>query len=321
MKWKRLIGIGLLGFTICGIAEWTCGWSEALGPAKIVFASSRNGKSDIYVMNTNGEQQLNLTKNPLVSNIQPAWSPDGKKIVFSSIRDGIYVMQANGRNLHRLIDRLGGSPAWSPDGKKIVFSSTQDGNGDIYAMSTDGNNIHQLTNHPASDSDPAWSPNGREIVFVSGRDGGHHIYVMDTDGRNVRRVTWQRNWNNFPAWSPDGKKIAFSSVLEGGRLGERPGIFVMDADGKNIHMLTQGWDQYPVWSPDGRQIAFDGEIPNSPNRDIYVIDVDGKNERNLTRLLDSVESAPDWFDPEVPPYAVSTVGKRVITWAELKLKR
>lgn len=292
---------------------------EAQAPrkAQIAFASSRNGKYDIYVMDTNGEQQLNLTKNPLVNNIQPAWSPDGKKIVFSSTRDGIYVMQANGRNLRRLTDHPGGSPSWSPDGKRIVFSSTQDGNGDIYVMSTDGNNIHRLTNHPASDSDPAWSPNGREIAFVSGRDGGHHIYMMDADGRNVRRLTWQRGWNNFPAWSPDGKKIAFSSVLEAGRPGERPGIFVMDADGRNIHMLTQGWDQYPIWSPDGKKIAFDGDIPNSPNRDIYVVDADGKNERNLTHRLNSVESAPDWFDATVPR-AVSDIGQHALLWGRLK---
>ena len=292
---------------------------EAQAPrkAQIVFASSQNGKYDIYVMNINGEQQFNLTKNPLVNNTQPAWSPDGKKIAFNSIRDGIYVMHANGRNIRRLTDHPGSSPAWSPDGKKIAFSSTRNGNQDIYVISTDGNNIHQLTNHPASDSNPAWSPNGRKIAFVSGRDGGHHIYVMDADGRNVHRLTRQRGWNNFPAWSPDGKKIAFSSVLEGGHLGERPGLFVMDTDGRNIHMLTQGWDQYPVWSPDGKKIAFEGEIPNSPNRDIYVIDTDGKNERNLTRRLDSVESAPDWFDPTVPR-AVSSIGQRVVLWGWLK---
>lgn len=76
----------------------------------------------------------------------------------------------------------GGSfPAWSPDGKRISFTSFRDGDGEIYVMNTDGSNITQLTNNSALDWSPAWSPDGSKIAFASNRDGDGGIYVMDVD--------------------------------------------------------------------------------------------------------------------------------------------
>ena len=242
---------------------------EAQAPrkAQIVFASSQNGKYDIYVMNTNGEQQLNLTKNPLVNNIEPTWSPDGKKIAFSSTRDGIYVMHANGRNIRRLTDQPGSSPAWSPDGKKIAFSSTQDGNGNIYVMSTDGNNIHQLTNHPASDSNPAWSPNGRKIAFRSDRDGNWEIYVMNADGTEQVQLTNTDSlpndfpvYNRNPFWSPNSRKIGFDSNRNGNYE-----IYLMDANGDNPTNLTQN----PASDIGGSWVL--GELAVSPKTSLLTL--------------------------------------------------
>jgi Tol biopolymer transport system component len=80
------------------------------------------------------------------------------------------------------------APAWSPDGRKIVFVSDRDGNSEIYVMNANGSGQRSLTRNPAYDADPAWSPDGRKLAFVSNRDGSYGIYVMNADGSGQRRL-------------------------------------------------------------------------------------------------------------------------------------
>ena len=101
------------------------------------------------------------------------------------------------------------APAWSRDGRTIVFVSWRDGNGEVYAMDADGSAPRNLTQHPAKDVRPAWSPDGRRIAFVSRRDGNSEIYVMNADGSGKRNLTRNRASDDYPTWSPDGRRIAF----------------------------------------------------------------------------------------------------------------
>ena len=105
------------------------------------------------------------------------------------------------------------APAWSRDGRTIVFVSWRDGNGEVYAMDADGSGPRNLTQHPAKDFRPAWSPNGRRIAFVSRRDGNAEIYVMNADGSGKRNLTRDRaSDDDYPTWSHDGRKLAFLRV-------------------------------------------------------------------------------------------------------------
>ena len=165
---------------------------------------------------------------------------------------------------------------------KIVFISNHDGNWDIYSMDVNGNNLVQLTDHPASDLHPAGSPDGRRIAFASGRGVTHDLYVMDSDGNNVIRLTHDNFREGPPSWSPDGTKIAFTSFCNKGNCD----IFTVNADGGNRIRLTEHemQDVLPVWSPDGRKIAF----VSAPNfgaedaRHVFVMNADGTGRRNLT---------------------------------------
>ena len=101
------------------------------------------------------------------------------------------------------------APAWSRDGRTIVFVSWRDGNGEVYAMDADGSGPRNLTQNPAKDVRPAWSPDGRTIAFVSRRDGNSEVYVMNADGSGKRNLTRDRASDDYPTWSPDGRRIAF----------------------------------------------------------------------------------------------------------------
>jgi Tol biopolymer transport system component len=141
--------------------------------------------------------------------------------------------------------------AQAPPGARIAFHSDRDGNGEIYVMDADGQNVRNLTHHPRDDWNPAWSPDGRSIAFSSTRDSRPddrriEIYVMEVAGQNVRRLTHDHASDFGPDWSPDGLRIAWSSEDLNTSDAE---IYVMDADGRNARNLTNapGDDRAPDW--------------------------------------------------------------------------
>jgi len=182
----------------------------------IAFTSSRddpdpagcypNCRLEIYAMDADGSNVTRLTGDPAVD-WGPAWSPDGRRIAFTSERDGntdIYVMDADGSNVIPLTNAPSwdGGPAWSPDGRRIAFASDRDSNYEIYVMDTDGSHVTCLTNNPSQDDNPVWSPDGSRIAFISNRDGNFEIYVMDADGSNVTNLTQNPADDGYLAWSP-----------------------------------------------------------------------------------------------------------------------
>src|SRR3990172_5326785 len=137
------------------------------GAGLIAFLSLRTGNEEIWVMNGDGTNPVQLTNNP-GNDIFPAWSPDGRKIAFASqvvpgdrTSTEIFVMKADGTRQTRLTFNAVNDvqPTWSPDGKKIAFRRTDPGpNFEIYVMNTDGTGERNLTNNPAFDFGPDWSP-------------------------------------------------------------------------------------------------------------------------------------------------------------------
>ncbi len=274
---------------------------------------------DIYVMNADGSEQKQLTNAPRENGSGPSWSPDGKKIAFYSERGGkdlsifsireiyfmkgeIYVMNVDGSEQKRLTNNFAfdGVSSWSLDGKKIAFVSNRDGNSEIYVMNADGTNQTRLTFNERRDTDPSWSPDGKKIAFVSTRnipediifrrDAIDDICVMNADGSEQKNLTNSFTYGGAsPSWSPDGKRITFMSRRDGNSE-----IYVMNADGTNQTRLTfnekskdtdpwrpsESLDVSPLWGPDGKKIAF--RSYRDGNFEIYVMNADGSEQKNLT---------------------------------------
>jgi Tol biopolymer transport system component len=238
------------------------------------------------------------------------------KIAYSYEGD-VYVMNADGSGVTRLTSdpAMDFDPAWSPDGARIAFRSHRDGNEEVYLMNANGSSQQNLSNAPAGgDYSPAWSPDGEWIAFMSDRGGNPNLWVMRPDGSDLRQVTDLPGISEYPAWSPDGRRIAFhctlGKVLPGG-AGDFE-ICVVNADGSRLTQLTDapGESKLPAWSPDGAQIAFQsnrhgwptlpGYVPlgYDPGRfgdyDIYIMNIDGSEQRNLTLNPRQDDSFPAW---------------------------
>jgi Tol biopolymer transport system component len=163
-------------------------------------------------------------------------------------------------------------------GRKIAFTSTiGPGPSPLYVANADGSRQRWLT-LSAWIVGPVWSPDGRTIAFENLRDGNGEIYVVNADGSGQRRLTRNPARDFAPTWSPDGRRIAFVRDRGRGRA-HRPEVYVMNADGsRQLRLVRRGRE--PRWSPDGRRLAFTrGQSGGS----VYVVNVDGSEERNVTR--------------------------------------
>jgi len=191
----------------------------------------------------------------------PSVSPDGKQVVFQSNRTGsnqVFIMNLDDRKPRQLTDFPGGAetPVFSPDGQSIVFDVyVGEDNNDVFSINTDGSSLKQLTDSPGYDGHPHWSADGKRIVFNSDRaspdpeagwdDRWHEIFSMNADGGDVRQHTRCKAVCTYGSFSPDGTKVLYRKVI--------------------------------------RAPGFDWELGNiEKNSEIFVADIDGGNETNLS---------------------------------------
>jgi len=211
---------------------------------------------DIFTANPDGSDVKQLTTTPGYD-AEAIISSDGKKIVFTSIRNGdldIYTMDADGSNVKQLTHELGydGGPTFSPDGQLIVYrahhpKTEQEINDykellaqnlirptylEIWLMKADGSDKRQVTDLGAASFAPAFYPDGKHIIFSSnvgstGGMGNFELYGVDLDGRNLERITYTDGFDGFPMFSPDGKKLVWISGRNG-KVPHETNVFIAD---------------------------------------------------------------------------------------------
>jgi len=264
-----------------GTGKTTCGFFQS-GTGRVIFASTHaddeaaakqkaemdfrasgktrryswdyDDKFDIYSAKEDGTDLVNLTKSPGYD-AEGSVSPDGKQIVFCSLRSALPLDQLS----PQLRDRYQKDPSWF---------------GDIYLMNADGSNVRRLTNEPGYDGGPFFSPDGQRIIWRHFEESGviADIWTMKVDGTDKHRVTDFKSMSWAPFYHPSGKYLIFTSNKFGFENFE---LFVVDAAGAHDPVrvtFTGGFDGLPVFSPDGKKLCWTSGRTSDGKAQLFLAD-------------------------------------------------
>jgi TolB protein len=261
-----------------GRGKTTCGWFLP-GSDRLFFSSSTAhddacpakpdpsagyvwplDKYDFYTANRDGSDMRRLT-NYDVYTAEGVLSPDGTKIVFTSLKDGdldIYTMNVDGTDVRRLTNTPGydGGPWWSPDGKRIVYRAHHPKDSvelrqyqdllkqgmirpskvELFVMNADGSNQRQVTNLGGANFGPSWTPDGTKIIFstnfVAPRSGNFDLYLVSAEANmagpdQLEQITFQGTFDGFAMFHPNGKQLLWASNRYASTPGET-NLFIAD---------------------------------------------------------------------------------------------
>jgi Tol biopolymer transport system component len=274
------------------------------------IALDHHKREALFTQLPSGAGLKGLRRGPITS---PAWSADGRRIVFAD-GGGIGVIRADGSGYRHFVAPANLSiadPAFAPDGKRVAFTGYEiDPASDeseiidtaVYVGKLDGSGFQRVH----GGSDPAWSPSGGRIAYVeSGTSGCQGIWLMNPDGTHRTRVTGRTaaqcrvygDGGRAPDFSPNGRRIVYvRSTKKVGNASERNAeVFVVGRHGRGDHQLTHTRSDdanAPVFSPDGRLIAYGSFSSHASGEGEFVIGAGGGTPHRFRRDLRQVSWQP-----------------------------
>jgi hypothetical protein len=273
---------------------------------ELSFAYRGKGErsSHLYLANPDGTAFRKIDRVAVGDKQDPDWSPDGSRVAYRWIPRGDYsytpiiITRADGSalvNLSKKTGLLGYAPSWSPNGKQLAvaaahFPRVLGERMALYVVAADGSRVRKLTNGGSEVQAPAWSPDGQLIAFELVVGGGFDIYTIRPDGTDLKRLTRYGD-SQWPMWSPASDKIAFNRS----HGAVRPGIWIMNADGSQQHLLTDRWGSGVPgsWEP-GSKVTFQCLPPGSAKGMIAACGI-GANGKGFTVFLGGRDAGfPSW---------------------------
>ena len=261
---------------------------------RIAVDASWVGPRRIWTLDRDGHnpQQISTDTSEEVAHVAPAWSPDGKKIVFQNLlrtKFDVRVVNLDSKQMTWITNDFFTTPrpAWAPSGKFIYFSSYRSGGINVWRAPVKrdgalGGALQQVTTGAGQDVEVAVSPAGKRLAYATLRQNADlwRLPVSPQTGLptgNPEAVISTTREDSRGAWSPDARSIAFNSD----RAGDM-NIWLFSLADANARPLTNGpgGDFQPNWSPDGKKIAFFSSRSGSPN--IWEVDVTGGAPKSLT---------------------------------------
>lgn len=240
------------------------------------------------------------SKEPILS---PAWSPDGRQIVYVSFESGkpaIFLQELATGKREKLTDYKGlnSSPVFSPNGKQVALVLSKDGSPNIYVKDLASGKLGQLTRHFSIDTEPDWMPDGNSLVFTSNRGGSAQVYQLDvkhlSDGSveavgKPRRLTFKGRFNARAKVFPDGKSLV---LVHKGQGSAEFNIAILDLDTSRLRMLTSSTlEDSPSVSPGGRRLIYAAQ--GGDNGELGIVTADGRVKYRLPSATGDVRE-PVW---------------------------
>ena len=325
----------ILLMLICGGVYRVFG--KAPTTPKILFTSTQDGNREVYMMNPDGSEQVNLTQHR-ADDLNAVWSPTGEQILFVSDRQGtrvrdLYVMDPDGSNVRRVFKKKAkgwrSDPTWSPDGKHFAYNySDRDRFEFGLYLGTFGEADAELL---SSGSSPAWSPDGSEIVCSVGHGKGTRLIFINVRTREREQPLPDKAllWQFDPSWSAGGDRLAFAGnkhplpvILDlHNAWKDKQTVFIVNRDGTGLRQLVEEagpYAQYPALSPDGSEVLYTQEI--NGQLQIFKIDVNSQIRTQLTHggIFFQANAGGNWFDPAYALPVSPQPDLLTTTWGELK---
>ena len=308
-------------------------FAKAPTTPKILFTSARDGNYEVYIMNPDGSEKVNLTQHR-AHDLDAVWSPTGEQILFISDRGGkrdLYLMNPDGTNVRRVFksktETRREAPTWAPNGKQIAYWYVEgkDGPTGVY-IATLGK---QDAEYFVLGSDPAWSPDGTEIACGAAEPGRTWLILASVRTRKHARLLPKNAlpWQRTPSWSATGNKLVFIGnkdplpvIVEKALHNawkDKQTIFIVNRDGTGLQQLVdeageEAWA--PEISPDGGHVLYT-QRTNVENQ-IFKLDVNSGVRTQMTRI--SRNFGGDWFDPAYALPVSPQPDLLSTTWGELK---